>query len=382
MKTIKVTTQELLDKVLQLRKEVFVDEQGVDINLEHDDLDTLDNPLVEHFALTLYEDIVIGTARVIYIDDKIVRLGRFSIHPNLRHQGFGLKFLRVIENYYFRKKVESMIVHSQQHAISFYASAGFEPYGQLYDEAGIPHQNMHKRLYQQFYTRFAEVYDLIFPLGEIKQKMLSEFAQDKRSILDIGCGTGEAIKYLDQLNIETKGIDADQQMVFVAQSKNLDVIHLDMRQLNAIPQTFDGLLCLGNVLVHLDDIDEINDFLNDCHQLLNQNGQLLIQIINYHKILNQRITDLPTLISHNKRVSLKRHYHLDNKIKFTSTLKIGRKEFTSSLDLYPLLPSELMQVAEKNNFEIINTYGAFDFRAYDNNESDSFILLLQKKDTD
>lgn len=378
MKTIKVTTPEMFNDVLDLRKRVFVDEQGVDINIEQDELDTLDNPLVDHFALVINETMVIGTARCIYINDKSVRLGRFSIHPNLRHQGFGIKFLTFVENYYYRLKIETIIIHAQQQAIPFYRSAGYQPLGAEHVVAGIIHQTMKKTLYEHFYTRFAEVYDLIFPLTEQKQKVLYDFAQNKQTILDIGCATGEAMKYLNSLNVKTQGFDFDQQMVYEAQQKNLDAFHLDMRQLNGLSETYDGILCTGNVIVHLSSEDEIDSFLNDCYNRLNDEGELLIQIINYHKILNQKITELPTIQSQNKLVKFKRRYVLGNLIKFITTLKIGRKEFTSTLPLYPLLPTELIRLAEKNNFEVISTYGAFDFRAYDNNESDSFIVRFKK----
>lgn len=379
MRTIKVTTQDMLNDVLQLRNLVFVEEQGVDPQLEYDQYDTLDNPLVDHFAYVIMDNVVIGTSRCIFMDDKTVRLGRFSIHPKLRHQGFGIKFLRDIENYYYTRKVEHVIIHAQKHAVSFYTTAGYETFGPEYEEAGIPHQNMRKKLYQHFYTKFADVYDLIFPLTENKKKMLDVFAQDKQSILDIGGGTGLMSEYLNSLNIKTTTIDLDHRMILEAQEKGIDAYVLDMRQINGLTDKYDGILCTGNVLVHLDNHDEVNQFLEDCYNLLNPNGELVIQIINYYKVITQNINELPLIRADKANISLQRKYYYNDKIKFNTTLTIGKQQYHDSIELLPLLPNELEQLALQNHFEVIATYGNFDFSAYTPELSDQFIIRLRKE---
>jgi predicted GNAT family N-acyltransferase len=39
-----------------------------------------------------------------------------------------------------------VLLSAQVHALGFYRAEGFEPEGALYDEAGIPHQAMRRRL--------------------------------------------------------------------------------------------------------------------------------------------------------------------------------------------------------------------------------------------
>jgi hypothetical protein len=54
----------------------------------------------------------------------------------------------------------------------------------------------------------------------------------------------------------------------------------------------DGILCFGNTLVHLPDEAAIASFLWQSHQLVNPSGKLLIQILNYEYILDNKITAL------------------------------------------------------------------------------------------
>lgn len=37
-----------------------------------------------------------------------------------------------------------MLLHSQQYIAPLYAKVGFEPFGEVYEEAGIPHVSMYR----------------------------------------------------------------------------------------------------------------------------------------------------------------------------------------------------------------------------------------------
>lgn len=380
MRTIKVTTQEMLNDVLDLRRQIFVDEQGVDPQLEQDQYDHLGDPTIDHFGYVLKENIIVGTARCKRLDDGSVKLGRFSIHPKLRHQGFGIKFLKEIEHYYYQQKVEIIFVHAQKQAYNFYSSAGYEPYGEEFLEADIVHQRMRKRLYQHFYTRFADVYDLIFPLTHHKKHVLNEFVYDKETLLDIGSATGMMSQYIASLNKQVTAIDIDARMVFLAQQKGVNALVTDMAQLNGMSETFDGILCLGNTLVHLSNLEEINQFFEDCYNRLNPNGQLLIQIINYHKVLTQEITQLPTITSPLKNVVLERHYFKNDRFHFNTTLRINKQSYYSSVELTPLTPQQLREIAMNHHFEIVNEYGGYDLSEFNLEESIQFLIKLQKSE--
>lgn len=379
MKTIKVDNIEMLNKVLDLRVQIFVNEQGVDPNIERDEYDVLDNPEVDHFALTIKEDVVIGTCRCRRIDEHTMILGRFSIHPVLRHQGFGLKFLRVIQDYYYHQKVENILIHAQQHAISFYESAGYKPFGETYFEAGIPHQNMKLTLYQHFYTRFSDVYDEIFPLKNDKLNFLTEFIQDKESVLDIGTATGSFLQLAQEHQLNAQGFDLDARMVSLAQEKNLNVWQMDMNDLNTITDNFDLITCLGNTLAHLDNLEDLDKFMKENYRILNNQGELLIQVVNFNKTLKDDVHKLPTLYNDSKTISLEREYKKnDYKLHFNNVLTIAKSQYNSTVDLYPFTSHQIRKAALKHNFKILSEYGDYSKEVYDSNDSQRYIVILKK----
>jgi ElaA protein len=38
-----------------------------------------------------------------------------------------------------------MLLHSQEYVAPLYARFGFEPFGEVYEEAGLPHLSMYRR---------------------------------------------------------------------------------------------------------------------------------------------------------------------------------------------------------------------------------------------
>lgn len=122
-----------------IRVKVFVIEQHVPEELEWDEYDES----AWHVVAKLNEQVV-GTGRLI-LDQSKAKIGRMAVDKNCRGKGVGSEILRALINLGKEKGAQEFILHAQTHAITFYAREGFEPYGPIFDEAGIPHVEM--RLY-------------------------------------------------------------------------------------------------------------------------------------------------------------------------------------------------------------------------------------------
>ncbi len=125
--------------VKPIRIKVFILEQKVPEELEWDECDE-----TAWHAVAKSNHQVIGTGRLI-INQSIAKIGRMAIDPEFRGKGIGLEVLKALINKGKEKGAQEFILHAQTHAIAFYAREGFEPYGPIFDEAGIPHVEM--RLY-------------------------------------------------------------------------------------------------------------------------------------------------------------------------------------------------------------------------------------------
>lgn len=135
------TTSPIYQDALTIRQEVFVEGQGVPITIEIDDNEA------KCLHLVYYKDKEpLATCRLLPLDAKTVILQRMAVRAAYQGQQLGkqllLKALAIAKD----KGFTEMTLHSQQHAQDFYAKFGFEPYGQPFDEAGIPHITMRQSL--------------------------------------------------------------------------------------------------------------------------------------------------------------------------------------------------------------------------------------------
>lgn len=129
--------QEAQKDAFKVRREVFIQEQGVPDDLEIDEFD----PLALH-ALAYLDNACIGTARLHLKNGETGQIGRMAILAPFRNQGFGRQILKVLIETAQRKHCRYLSLHAQVSAIPFYQKLGFQAEGPVYDEAGIPHRNM------------------------------------------------------------------------------------------------------------------------------------------------------------------------------------------------------------------------------------------------
>lgn len=126
------------DQLHGVRHAVFVDEQRVPAELEIDALD----PLSVHVLAVDADGTAIGAGRL--TPDQ--RIGRMAVHAQWRGRGVGDALLRALVAEAKRLGWGEVTLHAQLHARDFYARNGFLAEGAPFEEAGIGHQTMRRRL--------------------------------------------------------------------------------------------------------------------------------------------------------------------------------------------------------------------------------------------
>ncbi|MDX8354226.1 GNAT family N-acetyltransferase [Cognatiyoonia sp. IB215182] len=122
---------------IALRRKVFIDEQGI---AEADEIDDLDDQAIH--LLAIVDGRPVGTARLL-IDGEIGKIGRICVATDQRGTGLGKALVTAgIDQLRTVPGVTTAKLGAQDHAIGFYAKLGFQPVGDFYDDAGIPHQDM------------------------------------------------------------------------------------------------------------------------------------------------------------------------------------------------------------------------------------------------
>ncbi|MFP4107198.1 MAG: class I SAM-dependent methyltransferase [Phycisphaerae bacterium] len=115
-----------------------------------------------------------------------------------------------------------------------------------------------------------------------------------KSAIDVACGTGLYALSLAAAGVETVGADISRGMLDHAKRQadrenlSLDWIQAPMQSLaEESDRTFDAVLCMGNSIPHLLDETDLDRTLAAFAGLLNPRGVLVIQLLNYEKLLRQ-----------------------------------------------------------------------------------------------
>lgn len=241
-----------------------------------------------------------------------------------------------------------------------------------------------------FYEQIAPYYDYIFPAGEEQLRFLQKAAGlPPKKILDVACGSGVYSVKLAQSGYKMWATDIDAEMVRLARQKAIDnkvevkTFISDMQQLDQhISEQFDCIFCIGNSIVHIGSADSILSAVLQMKSRLTPNGKLLLQIINFDRVLAKGVTSLPTIYNQEINLEFKRNYIRDDDrrlIYFDTVLTVnegnGQNRFENRVELFPLLALSLKEILTKVGFCSINFYGGFNHEPYISGES--FLLVTE-----
>ena len=140
-----VTSDEQLQQCLAIRKEVFVEEQKVDISLEIDEYDDL-SAACTHFLLA-EDGQAIGTSRMKPYEGSTVKLQRIAVLKEARGKGAGQALVRAMERHASEQGYNEAVLDAQIQAKEFYEKLGYLPVSEdIFLDAGIPHIRMSHKL--------------------------------------------------------------------------------------------------------------------------------------------------------------------------------------------------------------------------------------------
>ena len=132
-------------------------------------------------------------------------------------------------------------------------------------------------------------------------KFLADFFRKYhcRSVIDIGCGTGNHALRLSKMGYQVTGVDVSSTMLEIAKAKDKEAkikfIQGDMKKLEKVVpkgQRFDAAICLGQVFSHLMTNKDVQALLNRLHKILKQNGLFVFSARNAKKINEEYLNKL------------------------------------------------------------------------------------------
>lgn len=128
-----------------VREAVFVQEQGI---AREDEWDEADHTAV-HAVVTNRLGMPVATGRLLVEGapgSGTARIGRMAVDRTLRSSGVGRQVVQALEQAARARGDTRVVLGAQRSAEGFYARLGYAPYGEPYEEVGIPHVGMARAL--------------------------------------------------------------------------------------------------------------------------------------------------------------------------------------------------------------------------------------------
>lgn len=135
----------------------------------------------------------------------------------------------------------------------------------------ISHTDSKRNLFEKIYHSVRS-----FSLKK-KLNLINGYSSKEKTLLDIGCGTGDFLETAFKNNWKVFGIEPNQQARTVANNKVKDSVFETNQLLKFKPHSFD-IITLWHVLEHLPNLEEQVSIFKT---LLKPNGTLIIAVPNY-----------------------------------------------------------------------------------------------------
>lgn len=160
----------------------------------------------------------------------------------------------------------------------FETQENIKPVSEFYDELSLEYADM------------TEISKRIESETKVFEKII--FEKNIKKCLDAGCGIGLHSIILSKLGVDVVGIDLSKGMILKAQelsekfNSKAKFETLDFLQTkDKFKDEFDLVICLGNTLPHLLNERDLLLALRNFHNALKKGGLLIVQILNYDKII-------------------------------------------------------------------------------------------------
>lgn len=231
------------------------------------------------------------------------------------------------------------------------------------------------------YRDLSAYYDEVFAVDAAEMRFTRDLLDGRRRVLDIGCGTGNKTVLLAEEGRAVTGVDADPDMIARAREDNArsgityEILDMDGLGRRYAPGSFDGAVCLGNTLVHLTRPGAIRALCATVHSLLESGGVFICQILNYDRILDNGISELPVIDTPRARFSRFYEQRGDTLAFLTELLlKDTGETLRNTTLLFPLRTSALSASLSEAGFSRQDAYGSFNGDSF---TKKSFVIIVK-----
>ncbi len=245
----------------------------------------------------------------------------------------------------------------------------------------------------EFYDALAADYDSMtgFEKRFVQERPFFRLLVERYAVktaLDAGCGSGFHSLLLAELGVRVTAVDASAQMIRLTKSHargrdaSIETLVASFEELgDVLKKRFSAVFVMGNSLPHLLKTDNLRRALKNFSDLLEPEGILFTQNLNYDRILahHDRIQNV-------KEVGDKtfvRSYEFDQDgilfsimTRTTSGERSGQKSQT--IRLRPLLQNDLVRILTETGFTEVKVFGSISMDPFKPESSKDLVVLARK----
>ncbi|HAE21208.1 MAG TPA: hypothetical protein DCG47_02650 [Spirochaetaceae bacterium] len=240
-----------------------------------------------------------------------------------------------------------------------------------------------------FYDSLVQIYDELFPVNPATLAFIGKPPRRGALALDLGCASGGHSLALAQGSWQVLGLEPAALMLAEAKRRAEELglsQRIEFRQAGMLdvhmelaPGSASLVLCIGNTLPHLKDGSELALFFKEAARALEPGGRLILQVLNYQKILADKPAKLPDLRLGDKVFSRRYQYRGDGSVDFFSSFgpKTAGERPENAVRLYPFTPGALVAAADGQGFVPRGIYASWNEEDFDPQASDMLVLDLE-----
>ena len=246
-----------------------------------------------------------------------------------------------------------------------------------------------------FYDDVADFYDDMTGYSEeleLTRTALEGFIKKYPAahIFDSACGTGIYAIAAAKLGITAAGADISENMIAKARinsaRENVPVkwVAGDIRILNEAEMgKFDMILCMGNSLPHFLSTGDLRDVFRVWKTLLNPGGVLVVEFLNYTKIL-ERKERVIYIDRKSEREFIRFYDFIDGKSLIFNILEVEWRDGKAdhrlfSMELHPYQYEEVVRIAEDTGFVTDGIFTDLSFTQFDSRKSGIVLIVFKRK---
>lgn len=138
------------------------------------------------------------------------------------------------------------------------------------------------------YNTLAKFYDDVIGMNGVAEnfivKCFKKYNKNAKSLLDLGCGTGTNLVYLNKY-YDVEGIDGSSEMIRLAKEKlpGVKFMQDDITSFNS-NRKYDGIICLYDTINHITDFAGWKSLFKKVDEHLNDNGLFIFDINSIEKL--------------------------------------------------------------------------------------------------